>query len=137
MHSLGMFSPGVVQISLRSSERRTRAAFPMRVLPIVISNQAPMRRASNGQHVSLNALVIPSKGKVREAHDAGVSGRPTERLTLSVLPDTSRLLLSGHFRAAFPQRILNIHPSLLPAFPGLDAQRAGLRAWRKNFWMYR
>ncbi len=64
-----------------------------------------------------------SKGRPREAHDADVATTLRDhRVDLVILAGYMRLL-SPQFIAAFPNRILNIHPSLLPAFPGLDAQQ--------------
>src|SRR5206468_9870449 len=70
----------------------------------------------------LKALVIPSKGRQREAHDREVvAALKAEGVDLLCLAGYMRLL-SPWFVQQFPQRILNIHPSLLPALPGLEAQ---------------
>jgi phosphoribosylglycinamide formyltransferase-1 len=70
--------------------------------------------------------VIPSKGLEREAYDKLVVAALLEKkIDLVCLAGYMRLL-SPHFVAAFPNRILNIHPSLLPAFPGLESQRQAL-----------
>ena len=70
----------------------------------------------------LKALVIPSKGKPREDHDREVVAALKQHgVDLVCLAGYMRLL-SPWFVQQFPQRILNIHPSLLPAFPGLEAQ---------------
>jgi phosphoribosylglycinamide formyltransferase-1 len=67
--------------------------------------------------------VIPSKGNVREEHDREVvSALRKHDVDLVCLAGYMRLL-SPWFVQQFPNRILNIHPSLLPAFPGLDAQK--------------
>jgi phosphoribosylglycinamide formyltransferase-1 len=69
------------------------------------------------------AVVIPSKGKEREDHDrAMVTVLREHKVDLICLAGYMRLL-SPWFVQQFPQRILNIHPSLLPAFPGLEAQQ--------------
>ncbi len=69
---------------------------------------------------------IPSKGLEREAYDRQVAAALQEaKVDLVCLAGYMRLL-SPFFIAAFPQRILNIHPSLLPSFPGLEAQRQAL-----------
>jgi phosphoribosylglycinamide formyltransferase-1 len=67
--------------------------------------------------------VIPSKGKEREAHDREVVAALNERHVDLVCLAGYMRLLSPWFVRQFPQRILNIHPSLLPAFPGLEAQQ--------------
>jgi phosphoribosylglycinamide formyltransferase 1 len=90
---------------------------------IVISNRADAGGIESARQRGLNALVIPSKGRQREEHDrdvvAALSGA---KVDLVILAGYMRLL-SPWFIQQFPQRILNIHPSLLPAFPGLEAQQ--------------
>ena len=71
----------------------------------------------------LNALAIPSKGKAREEHDREVVAALLDnKVDLVCLAGYMRLL-SPWFVRQFPAKILNIHPSLLPAFPGLEAQQ--------------
>ena len=95
-------------------------------ISIVVSNRedAPglLRAAERG----IAARVIPSKGLEREAYDRQVVAILHEhKVDLVCLAGYMRLL-SPYFVAAFPQRILNIHPSLLPSFPGLESQRQAL-----------
>jgi phosphoribosylglycinamide formyltransferase-1 len=72
-------------------------------------------------------LVLPSAGLDREAYDAGlIAALENARVDLVCLAAYMRLL-SATFVRAFEGRILNIHPSLLPAFSGLDAQRQALQ----------
>ena len=71
----------------------------------------------------LTALVIPSKGTPREDHDRAVVAILREQQVDLVCLAGYMRLLSPWFVQQFPNRILNIHPSLLPAFPGLDAQK--------------
>jgi len=95
-------------------------------IAIVISNraEAPGLEAAKGR--GLNARLIPSKGRVREEHDADVvSALKQAQVDLVCLAGYMRLL-SPDFIRAFPNRIVNIHPSLLPAFPGMDAQKQAL-----------
>lgn len=92
-------------------------------IAVVISNRPEAPGIEIARQRGLNAVVIPSKGRVREEHDAEVVRVLKEnRVDLVCLAGYMRLLSTG-FIQAFPQQILNIHPSLLPAFPGLDAQR--------------
>ena len=70
--------------------------------------------------------MIPSKGLEREAYDRQVVAALQEKNVDLVCLAGYMRLLSPYFVAAFPQRILNIHPSLLPAFPGLEPQRQAL-----------
>jgi phosphoribosylglycinamide formyltransferase-1 len=91
-------------------------------IAIVISNRADAGGILKARELGLKALVIPSKGKAREEHDREVvAALQQHKVDLVCLAGYMRLL-SPWFVKQFPQRILNIHPSLLPAFPGLEAQ---------------
>ena len=91
-------------------------------IAIVISNRADAPGIATAQQRGLNALVISSKGKAREQHDREVvAALKQNKVDLVCLAGYMRLL-SPWFVQQFPRRILNIHPSLLPAFPGLEAQ---------------
>lgn len=91
-------------------------------IAVVISNVADAAGVAAAREMCLPTTVLVSKGRKREEHDAGVIACLREhRVNLVCLAGYMRLL-SPEFVAAFPNRILNIHPSLLPAFPGLDAQ---------------
>src|SRR3954469_16933044 len=91
-------------------------------IAIVISNRPDVGGISTARELGLEALVIPSKGKAREDHDREVvSALQQHRVDLVCLAGYMRLL-SPWFVKQFPHKILNIHPSLLPAFPGLEAQ---------------
>ena len=95
-------------------------------IAIVISNRADAPGIAAAKQRRLNGVVIPSKGRGREEHDAEVvAALKSANVDLVILAGYMRLL-SPAFIHAFPQKILNIHPSLLPAFPGLDAQRQAL-----------
>jgi phosphoribosylglycinamide formyltransferase 1 len=95
-------------------------------IAIVVSNRAEARGLVTAKQRGLNAQLIPSKGRVREEHDAEViAALKAADVDLVCLAGYMRLL-SPEFVRAFPNRILNIHPSLLPAFPGLDAQKQAL-----------
>jgi len=92
-------------------------------IAIVISNRAEALGLESARRRGLNARLIPSKGRTREDHDAEVAAALREaHVDLVCLAGYMRLL-SPEFIRAFPDRILNIHPSLLPAFPGLEAQK--------------
>jgi phosphoribosylglycinamide formyltransferase-1 len=76
--------------------------------------------------MSLPAFAIPSAGRKRAEHDAEMIARlHQQRVDLVCLAGYMRII-SPEFVRAFPNRILNVHPSLLPAFPGLDAQAQAL-----------
>ena len=95
-------------------------------IAIVISNRADAPGLESAKRRGLNAVLIPSKGRVREEHDAEVvAALKHAQVDLICLAGYMRLL-SPDFIRAFPNRIVNIHPSLLPAFPGMDAQKQAL-----------
>ena len=95
-------------------------------IAIVISNRADAPGLESARRRGLNAVLIPSKGRIREEHDADVTmALHHAQVDLICLAGYMRLL-SPHFIQAFPNRIVNIHPSLLPAFPGMDAQKQAL-----------
>jgi phosphoribosylglycinamide formyltransferase 1 len=95
-------------------------------IAIVVSNRGDAPGLESAKRRGLNARLIPSKGRVREEHDREVMAALKEaQVDLVCLAGYMRLL-SPEFIRAFPNRILNIHPSLLPAFPGLDAQKQAL-----------
>jgi phosphoribosylglycinamide formyltransferase-1 len=91
-------------------------------IAVVISNRPDTGGISKARELGIETLVIPSKGKVREEHDREVVTALQQRKVDLVCLAGYMRLLSPWFVKQFPQRILNIHPSLLPAFPGLEAQ---------------
>jgi phosphoribosylglycinamide formyltransferase-1 len=92
----------------------------------VISNRPEARGLAIAREQGLPALLIPSQGVPREEYDRQIAAELSKRdVDLVCLAGFMRLL-SAEFCRAFPLRILNIHPSLLPAFPGLDAQKQAL-----------
>ena len=91
-------------------------------IAVVISNVAEAAGLAKARELGLQTAVFESRGRKREEHDADVIAcLRAHGVELVCLAGYMRLL-SKEFVAAFPNRILNIHPSLLPAFPGLDAQ---------------
>jgi phosphoribosylglycinamide formyltransferase-1 len=95
-------------------------------IALVVSNREGAPGLAHAAQRGLPTRVIPSKGIEREPYDRLVVAALTEaRVDLVCLAGFMRLL-SPYFIAAFRGRILNIHPSLLPAFPGLEAQRQAL-----------
>jgi phosphoribosylglycinamide formyltransferase 1 len=99
---------------------------PGAVISVVISNREGAPGIQRAKSHKLPAVVIPSKGLEREAFDRKVvEVLHQHQVELVCLAGYMRLL-SPYFVAAFPNRILNIHPSLLPSFPGLEAQKQAL-----------
>lgn len=92
-------------------------------ISIVISNLPEAGGLAIARQLGLNAVVIPSKGKQREDHDREMVAALREHKVDLICMAGYMRLLSPWFVQQFPQRILNIHPSLLPAFPGLEAQQ--------------
>ena len=95
-------------------------------IAVVISNRAEARGLETALARGLNAVCLPSKGLDREVYDRMLAAELHRRgVDLVCLAGFMRLLSAGFIRE-FPNRILNIHPSLLPSFPGLDAQHQAL-----------
>jgi len=102
------------------------ARIPNAEIALVLSNREGAPGIDRAKERGLPTRVIPSKGLEREAYDRQVVAALQEsKVDLICLAGYMRLL-SPYFVAAFPNRILNIHPSLLPSFPGLESQRQAL-----------
>ena len=95
-------------------------------IAVVISNRLEAPGILAAQERGLRAIAIASKGLDREAYDRQLIDELKARQVDLVCLAGYMRILSGHFIREFHQRILNIHPSLLPAFPGLDAQYQAL-----------
>ena len=99
---------------------------PAAEIAVVVSNREGAPGIEKAKERGIAARVIPSKGLEREVYDRQVVAVLQEyKVDLVCLAGYMRLL-SPFFVAAFPNRILNIHPSLLPSFPGLESQRQAL-----------
>ena len=99
---------------------------PNAEIAIVLSNREDAPGIERARARGIAARVIPSKGLEREAYDRQIVAALEEKGVELVCLAGYMRLLSPYFVRAFPNRILNIHPSLLPAFPGLEAQRQAL-----------
>ena len=95
-------------------------------IAVVISNRPEARGLEAARERGISAVSIPSKGLDREIYDRMVVAELRRREADLVCLAGFMRLLSAYFVREFPLRILNIHPSLLPAFPGLDAQHQAL-----------
>ena len=123
MNSLGILLSGRGSNFIAIAEGIDAGRIPGARIAIVISNRADAPGIETARKRGLKALVIPSKGKDRTAHDReAVAALQEHKVDLICLAGYMRLL-SPWFVQQFPRRILNIHPSLLPAFPGLEAQQ--------------
>jgi phosphoribosylglycinamide formyltransferase-1 len=95
---------------------------------IVISDKADAAGLVKAREAGVDTIVIERNGRPRAAHDAVIARELENRGVELVCLAGYMRLLSREFVAAFPNRIINIHPSLLPLFPGLDAQKQALQA---------
>jgi phosphoribosylglycinamide formyltransferase 1 len=108
------------------AESAETGRIPNAEIAIVVSNREGAPGIDKAKSRGIPTQVIPSRGLEREAYDRQVAAAlQTANVDLVCLAGYMRLL-SPFFIAAYPGRILNIHPSLLPAFPGLEAQRQAL-----------
>src|SRR5579863_8648686 len=122
MKSIGILLSGRGSNFLAIADSIDAGRIPDARIAVVISNKVDAPGVATARQRGLNALVIPSKGKPREEHDREVVAALTQNgVDLVCLAGYMRLL-SPWFVRQFPHKILNIHPSLLPAFPGLEAQ---------------
>lgn len=123
MKSLGILLSGRGSNFVAIADSIDAGRIPDARIAVVIANKADAPGIATARQRGLNALVIPSKGKPREEHDREVvTALKQHGVDLVCLAGYMRLL-SPWFVQQFPHRILNIHPSLLPAFPGLEAQQ--------------
>jgi phosphoribosylglycinamide formyltransferase 1 len=123
MKNLGILLSGRGSNFVAIADSIAAARIPDARIAVVISNRADAPGLETARQRGLNALVISSKGRPREEHDREVAAAlMSSNVDLICLAGYMRLL-SPWFVQQFPVKILNIHPSLLPAFPGLEAQQ--------------
>lgn len=122
MKNLGILLSGRGSNFVAIADSIEAGRIPDARIAVVISNKADAPGVTTARKLGLEAVVIPSKGRPREEHDREVVATlKKHNVDLICLAGYMRLL-SPWFVQQFPHRILNIHPSLLPAFPGLEAQ---------------
>lgn len=122
MKNLGILLSGRGSNFEAIAKNTAAGTIPNARIAIVISNRADAAGIEAARRLGLETVVIPSKGKAREEHDHEVvQALQKVQVDLVCMAGYMRLL-SSWFVKQFPHRILNIHPSLLPAFPGLEAQ---------------
>ncbi len=105
---------------------------PASEVAVVISDKADAGGLAKARERGVESVVVERRGRSREEHDAEIISELTKRGVELVCLAGYMRLLSPSFVQAFPSRIINIHPSLLPAFPGLDAQRQAYEAGVKT-----
>jgi phosphoribosylglycinamide formyltransferase-1 len=121
-HRLGILLSGRGSNFLAIAESVAAGRITNAEIAVVISNKSDAPGLAAARERGIAALAIEANGRKRAEHDAAIIAALQEHgVELICLAGYMRLLSPG-FIQAFPQRILNIHPSLLPAFPGLDAQ---------------
>jgi len=122
MKSLGILLSGRGSNFVAIADSIDAGRIPEARIAVVVSNKADAPGIATARQRGLEAVVIPSKGRPREEHDREVVAALQQREVQLVCLAGYMRLLSPWFVRQFPHRILNIHPSLLPAFPGLEAQ---------------
>jgi phosphoribosylglycinamide formyltransferase-1 len=123
MKNLGILLSGRGSNFVAIADGIASGRIPNARIAVVISNRTDAPALDAARRLGLNALVISSKGKPRESHDREVAAALLDhQVDLICLAGYMRLL-SPWFVQQFPGKILNIHPSLLPAFAGLEAQQ--------------
>jgi phosphoribosylglycinamide formyltransferase-1 len=115
---------GSNMLALAAAVREGRV--PETEIAIVVSDQPTAAGLVLAQAQNLPTAVVERSGRSRDEHDRELVTVLQEHQVNFVCLAGYMRLLSSHFLSAFRNRILNIHPSLLPAFPGLDAQRQAL-----------
>jgi phosphoribosylglycinamide formyltransferase-1 len=126
MHRIGVLLSGRGSNFLAIAKAMSESRLPGAEIAVVLSNVEDALGLSAAHALQLPAFAIPSAGRKRAEHDAEMIARLHQhKVDLVCLAGYMRII-SPAFVAAFPNRILNVHPSLLPAFPGLDAQRQAL-----------
>ena len=122
MHSLGILLSGRGSNFVAIADSIDAGRIPDARIAIVISNKADAPGIATARQRGLTAVAIPSKDRPRTEHEREVVAVLKQHNVELVCLAGYMRLLSPWFVQQFPRRILNIHPSLLPAFPGLEAQ---------------
>jgi phosphoribosylglycinamide formyltransferase 1 len=126
VHRLGVLLSGRGSNFLAIADAIAQGRLTNAIIAVVISNHRDAPGIAAARSAGFTTEVIEPRGRKRAEHDAEIiASLKAHHVELVCLAGYMRLL-SPEFVRAFPQRILNIHPSLLPAFPGLEAQRQAL-----------
>lgn len=125
-HRLGILLSGRGSNFLAIADAIAAGTLPGIEIAVVLSNKPDAPGLQAARQRGLTAMAVPSAGLTRAEHDAQMIGRLRDhQVDLVCLAGYMRIITPG-FVQAFPNRILNVHPSLLPAFPGLEAQAQAL-----------
>jgi phosphoribosylglycinamide formyltransferase 1 len=120
---LGILISGRGSNMLAIAEAIENGAIPNAEIAVVISDKPSAQGLIKAQEKGIATLAIPRMGRTREEHDAEIVAELQKRGVELVCLAGYMRLLSKDFIRAFPNKIINIHPSLLPSFKGLDAQK--------------
>lgn len=122
MYRLGILLSGRGSNFIAIAKAINEGRLPNAEIAVVISNLPEAPGLEAARKLGLPALSLPSAGRKRAEHDADIlAALRQHQVDLVCLAGYMRII-SPEFVAAYPNRILNVHPALLPAFPGLDAQ---------------
>ena len=125
-HRLGILLSGRGSNFMAIADNVAAGKIPDAEIAVVISNRPNAPGLAEAERRGIPTRMIPSKGLEREQYDRQVVEVLQEKQVDLVCLAGFMRLLSAYFVSQFPNRILNIHPALLPAFPGLEAQRQAL-----------
>ena len=126
MKRLGILLSGRGSNFVAIADAIGRHRLPGAEIAVVLSNKADARGLETARERGLAAFAIPSAGRKRAEHDAEMIARLHQYKVDVVCLAGYMRILGAEFVRAFPNRILNVHPALLPAFPGVDAQAQAL-----------
>ena len=131
MHRLAILISGRGSNMLALADAVRAGTIPNAEVTVVISDQANAGGLAKAKERGIETLVIERRGRTREEHDREVIAALKERAVDLVCLAGYMRVLSTEFIEAFRGRILNIHPSLLPLYPGLNPQQQTLNAGAK------
>jgi phosphoribosylglycinamide formyltransferase-1 len=123
MQRLGILLSGRGSNFLAIAKAIREQRLPGAEIAVVLSNVEDAPGLAAARELNLPSFAVPSSGRTRAEHDAEMIARLHQHKVELVCLAGYMRIISPAFLAAFPNRILNVHPSVLPAFPGLDAQR--------------
>ncbi|CAN5755185.1 phosphoribosylglycinamide formyltransferase [soil metagenome] len=126
MHRLGILLSGRGSNFLAIAAAIRDQRLPDTEIAVVLSNKPDAPGLASARELNIPTLAIPSAGTPRAAHDTQMIAALNDHAVDLVCLAGYMRIISPVFVEAFPNRILNVHPSLLPAFPGLDAQHQAL-----------
>jgi phosphoribosylglycinamide formyltransferase-1 len=126
MFRLGILISGRGSNMLALADAVSEGRIPGVEIAVVISDQPDAPGLVRAAERGIPTLAVERRGRTRPLHDREIVAALRERSVDLVCLAGYMRLLSAEFIATFPYRILNIHPSLLPSFPGLDAQRQAI-----------